>query len=72
MLRDGKPDRGIAFGAIWKKDARVSLRSCEGEYVKTGTGDMTLRMLCHNIPVRWISHPGADPVDLVRLPEPPR
>ncbi len=76
MLRDGKPDRGLAFGALWKpetaprrghggviRDERVGWRH-------TGTGGMCALMLTAGLPVRWIAAPGAAAVDLVTMPTP--
>lgn len=76
MMR-GKPDRGLAFGALWKPDTRrdAVYEALIGEgpsWRGTGTGDMVRRMLDAGLPVRWIAAPGAEPLDLVSMPEPPR
>jgi hypothetical protein len=64
MLRDGKPTRGLAFGALWREK--------EGEIRRSGTGDMVSKMLWEKLPVRWIQHPHAPAEDLVAMPAPPR
>ncbi len=82
MLADGKPDSGLAFGALWKRavcgscggdfEGMVDCRKCIGSggvWKRTGTGDMVKRMLDARLPVRWIEAPGAPAVDLVEMPE---
>jgi hypothetical protein len=67
MLADGKPDRGIAFGALWRFDHLKTKK-----WKRTGTGDMVARMLAARLPVRWIATPEALAIDLVQMPEAPR
>lgn len=65
MLREGKPDRGLAFGALWKAafdDSPVRWR-------KTGTGGMVSLMLSAGLPVRWVATPDAAAMDLREMPE---
>jgi len=78
MLRSSKPDRGLAFGAIWKpREPRGDYERSGARMYKltfwktTGTGDMVRRMLAVRLPVRWISAPDAEPIDLVRMPDYP-
>jgi hypothetical protein len=71
MLSKSKPDRGIAFGALWKVEPPRTLRD-GGHWKRTGTGGMVAMMLRAGLLVRWIAAPGADPVDLVEMPGPPR
>lgn len=68
MLADGRADRGLAFGALWR---HVVGRAGQG-WKRTGTGDMVKRMLDARLPVRWVTSPGAAAVDLTAMPEPPR
>jgi hypothetical protein len=70
MLKDGKPDRGLAFGALWKS-ARASSKRSRHQFKYTGTGDMVAKMLRAGLPVRWVATPDAPAVDLVTMPEPP-
>lgn len=65
MLREGKPDRGLAFGALWK----AAFDESPVRWRKTGTGDMTFRMLSAGLPVRWVATPDAVAVDLREMPE---
>jgi len=64
MLAEGKPDRGLAFGPLYRADGK-----------RTGTGDMVQRMLpkdpARRLPVRWVAAPDAPAVDLTEMPEPP-
>ncbi len=66
MRREGKPDRGLAFGALWRRGGAAPLWKC------TGTGDMVRRMLDAGLPVRWVRDPEDQAVDLVTFPAPPR
>lgn len=66
MLKDGKPDRGLAFGVLWKPGRRVVVRG--KPFVRTGTGDMVHRMLAAGLPVRWVASPDAEAVDLTEMP----
>lgn len=68
MLADGKPDRGLAFGPLWKRETPIGLSGIP--YRRTGTGDMVSKMLRAGLPVRWVAAPGVDAVDLVTMPEP--
>jgi hypothetical protein len=72
MLRDGKPDRGLAFGALWRLATREdrSFGVVAAWWKHTGTGDMVWRLLRARVPVRWIESPGAIAVDLVAMPIP--
>jgi len=70
MLAEGKPDRGLAFGALWKRDGRTPIRGHLAGWAKTGTGDMVLRMLAAGVPVRWIEAPDTPAVDLTTMPGP--
>jgi len=78
MLRESRPDRGLAFGPLWKRspsprkevqpglfDVSASLR-----FKHTGTGGMVALMLAERLPVRWVAAPGKDYVDLVEMPQP--
>ncbi len=69
MLRDGKPDRGLAFGALWKPET-APRRGHGGVWRHTGTGGMVSLMLAAGLPVRWIAAPGAAAVGLVTMPTP--
>lgn len=71
MLRDGKPDRGLAFGALWGQE-KPNPRSvvASAKWKRTGTGDMVKRMLDAGVPVRWVAAPGVDAVNLIVMPEP--
>ncbi len=57
MLRLSSPDRGLAFGPLWRTADRT-----------TGTGDMVSKMLKAGLVVRWVSKPGAAAVDLKTMP----
>lgn len=71
MLAKSKPDRGLAFGALWKiGTGYAAMRS--GYWKHTGTGGMVSLMLDARLPVRWIAAPDAPAVDLVKMPEAPR
>lgn len=78
MLVGGHPDRGLAFGPLWKPyngKPDPLFESLIGEPIQwktSGTGDMVSRMLLARLPVRWVANPGAPAVDLVAMPEPPR
>lgn len=73
MLRDGKPDRGLAFGALYRE---TNIRTADGRdprgpgWPTTGTGDMVQRMLRAGLPVRWVATPDAVAVDLTEMPAP--
>lgn len=62
MLREGRPDHGLAFGALWKR--------LMGMQKRTGTGDMVQRMLDAHVPVRWVAAPGAKHVDITEMSRP--
>lgn len=62
MITFGKPDQGLAFGALYKHDKTWGWK-------RSGSGDMTKRMIEASIPVRWISTSKAKAVDLVTMPE---
>lgn len=66
MLAEGKPDRGLAFGALRKRD--TFSRSLLWRH--TGTGDMVAKMLRAGLPVRWVATPGSSAVDLTKVPVP--
>lgn len=81
MLREGKPDRGLAFGPLWREvsedDPRLAstfpllaalLGPVKG-WKATGTGDMVRRMLDAGLPVRWVAAADAPAVDLTEMPE---
>ncbi len=65
MLADGKPTHGLAFGALWRWDARKS------KWKRTGTGDMVARMLKVKLPVRWVATADAPAANLVTFPHAP-
>lgn len=68
MLAEGKPDRSLAFGALWKR-----VEAMGGSMTRvTGTGDMVRRMLAAGVPVRWVASPDVAAVDLTAMPDPPR
>lgn len=77
MLRDGMPDRGLAFGALWRPASAPRrghggvIRDEQTGWKHTGTGDMVAKMLRAGLPVRWVPEPGASAIDLVEMPEPP-
>jgi len=60
-----KPDRGLAFGPLWKMDPSWK------RYRPTGTGHMVGLMLAAKLPVRWILAPTLDAVDLIEIPTAP-
>lgn len=66
MLAEGKPDRGIAFGALYRSKSTATSKT----WKRTGTGDMVNRMLRAGLPVRWIEKPGAHAIDLTEMPRP--
>lgn len=66
MLAEGRPDRGLAFGALWRKN-----RARGVGWVRSGTGDMVSKMLAAKLPVRWVPEPGAFYIDLTEMPLPP-
>lgn len=68
MLADGKPDSGLAFGALWKRESHVS--KWPKRWKHTGTGDMVSKMLAAGLPVRWVSVPRAEPVGLETMSSP--
>lgn len=83
MLRDGRPDRGLAFGPLWREvrddeapalgASRALFAALMGPgkmWMATGTGDMVRRMLDAGLPVRWVAAHDAPAVDLVEMPEP--
>lgn len=77
MLAEGKPDRGLAFGDLWR--STVAPRRGNGGVIRdeqtgwkhTGTGDMVAKLLRARVPVRWVRAPGATAVDLAEMPGPP-
>lgn len=69
MLADGKPDRGLAFGPLWKRVDRSGLAGVPFKH--SGTGDMVAKMLRAGLPVRWVAEPGSFAVDLTTMPVPP-
>lgn len=72
MLAEGKPDRGLAFGALWKRATLPPHTWPNNEtWKRTGTGDMVKRMLDAGIPVRWLETPGRPAIDLTEMPGPP-
>lgn len=74
MLAEGKPDRGLAFGALWKRNEgpvdNFAADPGKWSHRKTGTGDMVFKMLRAGLPVRWMATPGTPAVDLTAMPEP--
>lgn len=68
MLAEGKPDRGLAFGPLWKRETPLGLSGIP--YKRTGTGDMVSKMLRAGLPVRWMATPDTPAVDLATMPEP--
>lgn len=64
MLRESKPDRCLAFGALLKPSGTGRLDGMK----PTGTGDMVGRCLAVRLPVRWILAPGIAYVDLTEAP----
>ncbi|HSM93365.1 MAG TPA: SLOG family protein [Anaeromyxobacteraceae bacterium] len=73
MLAQARPDRGLAFGALWwlwtKQDGALGVVAAQ--WKRTGTGDMVQRMLDARVPVRWIPEPGGASVDLAEMPKAP-
>lgn len=74
MLREGKPDMGLAFGALWRPDPRRTVHDKRhglypDRFKVTGTGDMVSRMLRAGLPVRWVATHDAVAFDLVEMPE---
>lgn len=74
MLREGKPDRGLAFGALWVRGPRpYDLRTAHIPdphlWKRSGTGGMVSIMLHAGLPVRWVAAHDAVAVDLVEMPE---
>ena len=72
MLAEGKPDRGLAFGALYREADNRGGGARNTGAPRTGTGDMVRRMLAAGLPVRWIATSDAPAIDLVAMPEPPR
>ena len=66
MLAEGKPERGLAFGALMKPAGPTKMAGLKS----TGTGDMVGRLLAAGIPVRWVSAPGAVACDITAMPAP--
>ena len=64
MLREGRPDQGLAFGALWREDWSQKGKA-QPAWKLTGTGDMVQRLLRAGLPVRWVASPDAVAVDLV-------
>lgn len=77
MLREGKPDRGLAFGALWRRHTGPfdplfkAVTGAREEWRATGTGDMVRRMLDARLPVRWVATVDALALDLAEMPGPP-
>lgn len=74
MLREGKPDRGLAFGALWKREGASDrphgrLGPWEPRWKPSGTGHMVSILLRAGLPVRWVATPDAVAVDLREMPE---
>jgi len=70
MLAEGKPDRGLAFGALYR-ETNIRGGGPRGTgWPRTGTGDMVRRMLAAGLPVRWVAAPDATAVDLTEMPVP--
>jgi hypothetical protein len=69
MLGDGAPDRGLAFGPLYKPARSVLVRGIP--FPTTGTGDMVRRMLRAGLSVRWVPAPNAHAQDLTAMPSPP-
>lgn len=69
MIAEGRPDCGLAFGLPWKKDPRRTMGKNPG-WKMTGTGDMMARMFRAKLPVTWVTHPGAEAVELTKMPGP--
>lgn len=78
MFRESRPDRGLAFGALWKRAASPREERQSGlfnvkavvRFEHTGTGGMVKIMLDAKVPVRWVPAPGAQYVDLMEMPRP--
>lgn len=70
MVKEARPDRGLALGPIWKR-RRAHGKRCRFGYDLTLVGKMVRRLLALRKPVRWIPGPDEAPVDLVRMPESP-
>lgn len=78
MFRESRPDRGLAFGALWERVAPPRQEKQYGlfdvaavmRFERTGTGGMVKIMLDAGVPVRWVAAPGARYVDLVEMPRP--
>lgn len=68
MLENERPDRGLAFGALWRKDQSRLIVKAPGGWRLTGTGDMVSRMLTAGLPVRWVSSPSHSGIDLAEMP----
>lgn len=61
MLWNGKPDQGLAFGALYKYDKTWGWKISE-------TGSICELMIKAKIPVRWIPGAGIKAIDLVTMP----
>lgn len=78
MHRESRPDRGLAFGPLWKRAPAPRQEKQCGlfdvaavmRFEHTGTGGMVKIMLDAKVPVRWVAAPGALYVDLVEMPRP--
>lgn len=73
MLRVGKPDRALAFGALWhpSKSAGPNPHFTKSGRVKlTGTGDMVSRIIAAGLPMRWVPAPGEPSQDIAKMPDP--
>lgn len=68
MLREGKPDAGLSFGALWRWVPPTSAVLAD-PYKHTGTGGMVSLLLRAGLPVRWVATPDAVAVDLREMPE---
>lgn len=71
MLAERAPNRGLAFGPLYREtNIRGGGQRGTG-WPRTGTGDMVKRMLAAGLPVRWVETHAAPAVDLVWMPESP-
>lgn len=80
MMKLSRPDRGLALGNLWKRDARMNVPGApapqwkgarSGGWRPTGTGHMVSLLLGANVPTRWVSAPDAPAIELVTMPQPP-
>lgn len=71
MLRDAKPDRGLAFGALYRHPDAHGSAPLPSSNRATGTGSMVRLMLTAGLPVRWVPSPTEPAQDLTAMPPPP-